>query len=125
MIKVTHKGNFNNTKNLLKNIRSKKYLNLLDKIGRLGVDALQKATPRDTGKTASSWSYEIEEGRGSVAVVWTNSNVVNGWANVAILIQYGHYTKNGGYVHGRDYINPALQPLFDAMAKDAWEAVIK
>lgn len=125
MIKVTHKGNFNKTKSLLKNIRERKYLQTLDRIGNIGVDALSKATPKDTGKTAASWSYYIEERKGSVAVVWTNSNIVNGWANVAILIQYGHATKNGGYVQGRDYINPAMQPLFDALAKDAWEAVVK
>lgn len=125
MIKVTHKGNFNKTKSLLKNIREQKYLQALDRIGNIGVDALSKATPKDTGKTAASWSYYIEEGKESVAVVWTNSNIVNEWANVAILIQYGHATKNGGYVQGRDYINPAMQPLFDALAKDAWEAVVK
>lgn len=125
MIKVTHKGNFNKTKSLLKNIRERKYLQALDRIGNIGIDALSKATPKDTGKTAASWSYYIEERKGSVAVVWTNSNIVNEWANVAILIQYGHATKNGGYVQGRDYINPAMQPLFDALAKDAWEAVVK
>lgn len=125
MIKVTHKGNFNKTKSLLKNIRERKYLQALDKIGNIGTDALSKATPKDTGKTAASWSYYIEERNGSVAVVWTNSNIVNEWANVAILIQYGHATKNGGYVQGRDYINPAMQPLFDALAKDAWEAVVQ
>lgn len=125
MIKVTHKGNFSKTKSLLKSIREQKYLQALDRIGNIGVDALSKATPKDTGKTAASWSYYIEERKGSVAVVWTNSNIVNEWANVAILIQYGHATKNGGYVQGRDYINPAMQPLFDALAKDAWEAVVK
>lgn len=125
MIKVIHKGNFNKTKNILKNIKNESYLKTLDRIGRIGVDALSKATPKDTGKTAASWSYQIEKRKDSVAVVWTNSNIVNGWANVAILIQYGHATKNGGYVHGRDYINPAMRPLFDALAKDAWEAVTK
>ena len=125
MIKVTKKGNFDNTRNLIKRIQSRKYTDILNRIGRLGVDALEKATPRDTGKTASSWGYEIEQGKNSISVIWTNSNIVNGWANVAILIQYGHATKNGGYVHGRDYINPALKPIFDELAKEAWEAIVK
>lgn len=125
IIKVTKKGNFNKTRNVIKNIQNKKYLNILDRIGRLGVDALSRATPVDTGKTSDSWGYSIEQGRDSVSVVWTNSNVVNGWANVAILIQYGHATRNGGYVQGRDYINPAMKPLFDQLAKEAWEAIIK
>lgn len=125
IIKVTKKGNFNKTRNVIKNIQNKKYLNILDRIGRLGVDALSRATPVDTGKTSDSWGYSIEQRRDSVSVVWTNSNVVNGWANVAILIQYGHATRNGGYVQGRDYINPAMKPLFDQLAKEAWEAIIK
>lgn len=125
IIKVSKKGNFNKTRNVIKNIQNKKYLNILDRIGRLGVDALSRATPVDTGKTSDSWGYSIEQGRDSVSVVWTNSNVVNGWANVAILIQYGHATRNGGYVQGRDYINPAMKPLFDQLAKEAWEAIIK
>lgn len=125
MIRVTKKGNFNKTRNIIKNIQSRKYLTILDRIGKLGVDALSRATPRDTGKTSDSWSYSVEQGRDSVSVVWSNSNVVNGWANVAILIQYGHATRNGGYVQGRDYINPAMKPLFDELAKEAWEAIVK
>lgn len=125
MIKVTKKGNFDNSRRVIKNILNKKYVEVLEKIGRIGVDALSKATPVDTGKTANSWSYHIEKRKYQVSVVWTNSNVVNEWANVALLIQYGHYTRNGGWVEGRDYINPAMQPLFDALAKEAWEVLTK
>lgn len=125
IIKVTKKGNFNKTRNIIKNIQNKKYMDILERIGRLGVDALSRATPVDTGKTSDSWGYSIERGKDSVSVVWTNSNIVNGWANVAVLIQYGHATRNGGYVQGRDYINPAMRPLFDQLAKEAWEAIIK
>lgn len=125
IIKVTKKGNFNKTRNVIKNIHNKKYMNILERIGRLGVDALSRATPVDTDKTSNSWGYSIEQGENSVSVVWTNSNIVNGWANVAVLIQYGHATRNGGYVQGRDYINPAMRPLFDQLAKEAWEAIIK
>lgn len=125
MIKVTKKGNFDKSRKVINNILNKKHLDVLDRIGRIGVDALSKATPVDTGKTASSWSYQIEKRKDQIAVVWTNSNIVNDWANVALLIQYGHYTRNGGWVEGRDYINPAMQPLFDALAKEAWEVLTK
>lgn len=125
MIKVTKKGNFNKTRNLIKNIQNRKYMDILNRIGRIGVEALSRATPVDTGKTSNSWGYSIEQGRDSISVIWTNSNIVNDWANVAILIQYGHATRNGGYVQGRDYINPAMKPLFDELAKKAWEAIVK
>lgn len=98
-------------------------MNVLNKYGQRGVEALSHATPVDTGKTAASWSYEIQESDNSIEIIWSNSNVNKG-LNIAILLQYGHGTRNGGYVVGRDYINPALQPLFDELADKAWEEVV-
>lgn len=97
---------------------------ILDRYGQRGVDLLREATPKDTGKTSESWSYEIEkDDNGNWQIVWRNSNVVNDWANVAILLQYGHATRNGGYVKGIDYINPAIQKVFQSMADEAWKEV--
>lgn len=95
---------------------------MLQKYGREGVRALSSATPIDSGKTANSWDYEIKQYQGGARISWTNSNVVDG-VPIAIILQYGHGTRNGGYVQGRDYINPAIQPIFDKLAKDVWEEV--
>ena len=124
MITVESKGNFDNTEKLLKRIKSRDYLKVLDKFGQRGVTALSGATPTRSGKTASSWDYEVLVSGGSVTLQWTNSNINNG-VSIAIILQYGHGTRNGGYVVGRDYINPAMRPLFDKMADEAWKAVIK
>ena len=124
MITVESKGNFDNTEKLLKRIKSRDYLKVLDKFGQQGVTALSRATPTRSGKTASSWDYEVLVSGGSVTLQWTNSNINNG-VSIAIILQYGHGTRNGGYVVGRDYINPAMRPLFDKMADEAWKAVIK
>lgn len=124
MITVESKGNFDNTEKLLKRIKSRDYLKVLDKFGQQGVTALSGATPTRSGKTASSWDYEILVSGGGVTLQWTNSNINNG-VSIAIILQYGHGTRNGGYVVGRDYINPAMRPLFDKMADEAWKAVIK
>ncbi len=124
MITVESKGNFDNTEKLLKRIKSRDYLKVLDKFGQQGVTALSGATPTRSGKTASSWDYEVLVSGGSVILQWTNSNINNG-VSIAIILQYGHGTRNGGYVVGRDYINPAMRPLFDKMADEAWKAVIK
>lgn len=94
----------------------------LERTGQKGVDALSAATPVDTGKTASSWSYEIVRGDGTATIKWLNSDVEGG-CNVAMLIQYGHGTRGGTYVEGIDYINPALQPVFDEMADEVWKEV--
>lgn len=94
----------------------------LDRYGRMGVDALSKATPVRTGLAASSWSYDITRKDGKVTLSWKNSDIEGGY-NVAILIQYGHGTRNGGYVQGIDYINPALKPIFEQMAEDIWREV--
>lgn len=122
MIKVTHKGSFNNTTKFFKSMKEKQYLHTLHRYGQEGVDALSAATPRDTGTTANSWSYEVRQGRNEVSIYWTNSNAPNG-VPVAVLIQYGHATRNGGYVQGIDYINPALKPIFDKIANDIWKEV--
>lgn len=124
MITVESKGNFDNTEKLLKRIKSRDYLKVLDKFGQRGVTALSGATPTRSGKTASSWDYEVLVSGGGVTLQWTNSNINNG-VSIAIILQYGHGTRNGGYVVGRDYINPAMRPLFDKMADEAWKAVIK
>lgn len=97
---------------------------ILDKYGKRGVELLREATPKDTGKTSESWSYEIiKDEHGNWQIVWNNSNVVDDWANVALLLQYGHATRNGGFVQGIDYINPAIQRAFNELADEAWEEV--
>jgi hypothetical protein len=96
----------------------------LKKYGEDGVKALADATPKDSGKTAASWSYEVEKSKGSYTIAWTNSNINDG-VPIAVILQYGHGTRNGGYVQGRDYINPAIRPIFDQIAEDAWREVIK
>ena len=89
----------------------------------MGVDALAAATPVDSGKTAASWTYEIRNEGGSIALGWNNGNVSNGWFNVALMLQMGHGTRNGGYVAGRDYINPALRGVFDQFIEEIWREV--
>lgn len=119
-VKVT--GNFNNTRKFLKYIKGRNYIEILRKYGKEGVDALSAATPFDTGQTAASWNYEIHETKNGAEIVWTNSNVNKG-VNIAVILQYGHGTRNGGYVRGIDYINPALKPVFDKIAESVWKEV--
>lgn len=94
----------------------------LDRLALEGVAALALATPRDTGATATSWDYEIKRSNGQISIYWTNDNVNKG-VNIAVILQYGHGTRNGGYVMGRDYINPAIRPIFDKIAEAAWKEV--
>lgn len=122
MIRVSVKGDWKKTMSFLQSAKKLSFDDILNKYGNEGVRALSEATPVDTGKTASSWSYEIEKTRGGATITWTNSNVVN-HVNIALILQYGHGTRNGGYVVGRDYINPAIQPMFDKMVEDAWREV--
>ena len=124
MITFRHKGNFNKLTVFLEKADRTARLKDLDKYGREGVAALASATPVDTGLTASSWYYEIKHQNGVVALNFCNSNVNNG-IPIAIILQYGHGTRNGGWVEGRDYINPAIQPIFDRIANDAWREVTK
>lgn len=122
MLKIEQRGNFKKTLDFLKNVSKKQYLKVFSKYGELGVKSLSEATPVDTGLTAASWSYEIKETDSGVTLTWNNSNAPNG-VSVAILIQYGHATRGGTYVSGIDYINPALKPIFDQMAKEIWKEV--
>ena len=122
MIVFKHKGNFSKTDNFFKRVLKIDYLRILEKYGREGVAALASATPIDSSLTAHSWNYETNIYKNLLAINWTNSNVVGGLP-IAILIQYGHGTKNGGYVQGRDYINPAIQPIFDKIVNDIWREV--
>lgn len=124
MITFSNKGSFNKTFAFMKRNR-KIDLHDLDKYGQMGVEALQKATPKDTGKTADSWYYDIVYENGRISIEWNNSNVVNDWCNIAIILQFGHATGTGGWVEGIDYINPALRPVFDKIAKGAWEEVTR
>ena len=103
-------------------MQNKEFFQRLNQYGRRGVDALSAATPIDSGKTASSWNYEIHRSKDLVEIVWTNSNVNDG-APIVILLQYGHATGNGGYVQGYDFINPAIRPIFDEIEKDLWKEV--
>ncbi len=118
----TQKGSFTRTEKFFNFLLNRNYLNILDRYGRMGVSALRSATPKDTGYTADSWNYEIVNEKDTVRLIFTNSNVNKG-QNIAILLQYGHGTRNGGYVQGRDYINPVLQPLFDDMADACFREV--
>lgn len=124
MIKVSSKGDFSKTFGFLEKCKEVIHIGDLDKYGKEGVAALAAATPKDTGKTAESWYYEIERKHGQVSIIFKNSNIVDG-ANIAILLQYGHGTGTGGYVQGTDYINPAIRPVFDKLANDAWKEVTR
>lgn len=120
----TTRGNYRKTDRFLHGLMEMHYARKMEKYGRRGVEALRAATPRDSGETANSWSYEIIEQNGKVAVQWKNSHIERG-VNIAVILQYGHATRNGGFVEGRDYINPAMRPIFDEMAKEAWREVIE
>ena len=122
VISFSSKGDFSNIEKFLAAMQRRKYLDALESYGKIGVDALASATPKDTGRTAASWSYEIEQGPGSSKITWKNSNINEG-VNIAVILQYGHGTGTGGYVVGRDYINPAIQPIFDQIADAAWKEV--
>ena len=124
MISFRQKGDFSKLSSYLERAKEAAKLGVLDKYGAQGVAALSSATPVDTGLTANSWSYKIERGNGSVSIVFNNSNIQNG-IHIAIILQYGHGTGTGGWVEGRDYINPAIQPVFDQIAESAWEEVTK
>lgn len=125
-IEVVHRGNFDHIEKFLGAITRGSYLDyVLNKYGQAGVDALSEATPKRTGKTAASWRCDIVKENDMLKIVWSNTNLAKGYANVAILIQKGHGTGTGGYVQGRDYINPALRPIFDRLAEEAWQEVIK
>lgn len=122
MISVIHKGDFKNSLNFLEKAPQINYLRILNYYGAQGVIALRAATPVDTGLTRDSWGYFCNVSRGVSSITWTNSNESQG-VPIVILLQYGYGTRNGGYVQGRDFINPALLPIFDRIAQEVWQEV--
>lgn len=129
MITYRVKGNYKKTESFLSKMEEKTYLKHLDEYGKRGVDALKESTPKDTGKTSESWYYEITEEAGCTVITWGNKNLASSKngdykVNIAVILQYGHATKNGGWIAGRDYINPAIRPIFDEIVKDAWMEVV-
>lgn len=124
MVQFKQNGDFSKLTGLLERMKESVNIGCLDRYGQEGVNALSAATPSETGKTASSWYYTIENKNGSAKINFCNSNVRNG-VPIAIILQYGHGTKNGGWVQGKDYINPAIQPIFDKIVDSAWKEVIK
>lgn len=123
IISFKQKGNFKHTDEFFSRALNTDYKAILDAYGQKGVEALSKATPRDSGKTADSWGYIVEERKGKLAITFTNTNIQNG-INIAIILNYGHGTASGAYVAGRNYIEPAIQPIFDQIADDVWKEVV-
>lgn len=121
-IKFIHKGDFKKTDRFLNKMKKQDYLKILNKYGQIGVQALSNATPVDSGTTAASWNFEVKSSRTGATIYWTNSNINRG-VNIAVILQYGHGTGTGGYVQCRDYINPAMRPVFDKIADEAWKEV--
>ena len=123
LIRITTKGDFNNTFRFLNKMSKFQINKILEKYGQMGVEALRSATPIDSGKTAESWGYEISVGKEGATIHWTNTNQNTG-VYIAVILQYGHGTGTGGYVQGIDYINPAIRPVFDKIAEEAWMEVV-
>ncbi len=124
MLNIRQKGDFSRSIKYLRTLKHAIRISDFEKYGQEGVDALSSATPVDTGETSKSWHYRIKQKHGSVRISFYNSNIQKG-VPIAIILQYGHATKNGGWVQGRDYINPAIQPIFDKIANHAWREVTK
>lgn len=124
MIGFRQKGDFSKTTKFLKRLKQDVSISTFEKYGEKGVAALASATPVDSGLTASSWYYKIEKTNSSISLLFCNSNIQNG-VPIAVILQYGHGTRNGGWVQGRDYINPAIQPIFDQIVNEAWGEVTK
>lgn len=122
MVSISSEGSFDRTEKFLQSMVKLDISRILDAEAQKGVAALSKATPQDSGRAATSWGYKIEKTSSSVTISWTNSDVENGFP-VALMIQYGHGTGTGGYIQGRDYINPAMRPIFDQIAETVWKAV--
>lgn len=122
MLYVTSEGDFSKTQRFLAKLAKPNIIERLKAYGSMGVDALAAATPKNSGKTSGSWGYEVKQSGKTYSIVWTNTNVVNG-VPIAVILQYGHGTGTGGYVEGRDYINPAIQPIMDRIAEDVWKVV--
>lgn len=125
MIKIVTKGTFKHTESLLQNIKYRRYMSSLNSLAQEGVRALSSATPVDTGKTASSWSYDIKQDKNGVSIHWYNTNKTSSNTPIVILLQYGHATSSGYYVKGVDFINPAIKPIMEKIAEKAWKEVTK
>ena len=124
MIRFWHRGNFSKTNKYLRDVKEAARVKILEEYGERGVSALSSATPVDTGLAATSWYYKVSRGETGSRIEFFNSDVENGFP-VAIMLQYGHGTGTGGWVEGRDYINPAIQPIFDELAEEAWKEVTR
>lgn len=124
MVTVTQRGDFAKTTRYLQRVKKGVRIDTLHRFGREGVAALAAATPVDSGLTANSWNYEIVNNKGVIKITFYNTNIQNG-VPIAIILQYGHGTRNGGWVQGRDYINPAIQPIFDKITEEAWKEVTR
>lgn len=124
MIEIKSKGNFNNLTNYLERVKNVFHSGILDKYGKMGVEALKANTPKDSGKTAESWYYVVKHEKDSATIEFHNKNIQNGY-NVAMILYTGHATKKGYWVQGVDYINPALTPIFEEMAKNAIKEATK
>lgn len=124
MITFKQIGDFSKLTKYLERVKEAARISCLDKYGRMGVEALAAATPKDSGKTAQSWEYRIEHSKSGYSLSFYNTNYNDG-VPIAIILQYGHGTRNGGWVEGQDYINPAIEPIFKKLANEAWEEVTK
>lgn len=122
VVQIEVSGNFHNTERFLKKMSKREIFDKLQTLAKAGVTALAANTPVDSGLTAESWNYEIKRSRGSTSITWTNSNTINGQP-LAVMLQYGHGTGTGGYVVGRNYINPAMAPVFEMIADETWKLV--
>lgn len=122
MIRFRHRGDFKNTERLLRSAKNINYRLILEKYARQGIQALASVTPKDSGVTSDSWGYEISPSKSGFKLSWTNSSVNEG-VPIVILLQYGHGTRSGTYVQGRDFINPAMRPLFETIAENIWKEV--
>lgn len=123
LITFVQKGNFANTYNFLNRASFRNHMDVFHRYGEEGVRALSSYTPKRTGKTASSWNYKVVQKNGSTSIEWDNTNVIKG-VKIAVILQYGHGTRHGGYVGGIDYINPALRPVFEKMANEIWNEIV-
>lgn len=125
MITFVQRGDFKKTDTFLNRLKKRDYISILKKYGEIGVNALSRATPKDTGVTAESWEYHIEEKDRQVKLIWRNTNTTEGGIPIVIFIQYGHATRGGTYVEGRDFINPVMRPIFDQIAEEIWNEIKK
>lgn len=123
MITFKHKGDFEKTTKFLKRVKSLNIKSVLEKYGKVGVNALKEATPKDTGKTSESWTYKVTVTKTLCRIDWRNTNIVDG-VPIALILQYGHATRNGGYVEGIDYINPTMKPIFEDILNKVWKEVV-